>query len=82
MKKLTGRGGPGRNQGLRPGTYKNALKKPSERRSIKKQVSYTEKEFKRLHEALVKREYKTFNAFAREATLRLTEEILVEPTNG
>jgi len=77
MKKQTGRGGANRNQGLRPKTYKNALKKPSERRSVKKQVSYTPKESRRVSEALVKREYKSYNAFAREATLKLTEEILI-----
>jgi len=77
MKKKETRGGPGRGQGLKKGTeHKNALKKSEERRSIRKMVTYTDGESVRVSEALVQREYKDFNAFAREATLKLTEDIL------
>lgn len=72
------RGGRGRNQGLRPKTYKNALKKPEERRSVKKQVSLTPKEFPRVSEAMSVQKYKNFNEFGRDAILKLTEEILTE----
>jgi len=34
IKKRTGRGGPGRNQGLRKDTYKNAQKPPENRANI------------------------------------------------
>ncbi len=73
------RGGSGRGQGLKPGTkHKNAVKKPSERHVVKKQVSYTPEEFKRVSEAMTRREYKNYSVFGRDATLKLTEEILTD----
>ncbi len=46
--KRTGIGGKGRNQGLRPGTYKNAEKAPESRHSVKQQVTYTPDEYERV----------------------------------
>ena len=76
MKKKSKRGGPGRNQGIRPGTYKNAEKPPEERHSVKQQVTYTTGEFERVQDAMATRGTAIHTEFAREAVLKLTDEVL------
>jgi len=68
MKKET-RGGAGRNQGLRPGTYKNAQKPPEFKHSIKKQVSYTPEQWQRVEAKMKEYGIKKFSDYARMLTL-------------
>ena len=78
MKKET-RGGPRKGAGLKKGTkHKNALKKPSERHTTQKVVTYTPCEFKLVLRAMAKRAYTKHTEFSRTAALRFANEILTE----
>ena len=74
MKKNT-HGGAGRNQGLRKGTYKNALKKPENRLSEKHQIALYPTEEQRLRNAMIYRGDTTFQHFLRAAVLNFIEQI-------
>lgn len=82
MKKRAGRGGRGCNQGLKPGTYKNAQKPPQARHSVKQQVTYTPEEFGRIQAAMAKRGIGKHTDFARAAALKLADEILTSEQDG
>ena len=68
------RGGPGRNQGLRKDTYKNAQKPPESRHSVKKYVSYTPDEWKTVQAKIERLNMKNFTEYARGATLNYEPE--------
>lgn len=74
MKKNT-HGGAGRNQGLRKGTYKNALKDPKDRLSEKHQVAFYPAEEERLRKAMVYRGDTYAQHFLRAAVLNFIEWI-------
>lgn len=71
VEKKQKRGGANRNQGLRPGTYKNAQKPPEKRHRVKKQVSYTPEEWKVIQAKIDSLDL-NFSEFARKATLNHT----------
>jgi len=62
--------------GARPGAgpkigSTNALKHPNKRRSIKKMITFTPKEWPKIQTLMEKRKHTEFNNFAREIILRI-----------
>jgi len=53
MKKEENRGGANRNQGLRPGTYKNAEKSEEKRRTIRKTYRFSQVERQTIEKAVL-----------------------------
>ena len=80
--KKAGRGGRGRNQGLRPGTYKNAEKAPEQRHSVKQQVTYTPDEYEQAKAAMAAAGIEKHTDFARIAAIKYAAEILTKKQDG
>ena len=69
-------GGKREGAGMKTGIKKTKLKPDADRYSVEKSVSYTEKQFKAVEQAMKKAGHKKHTEFGRVAGLRYADEIL------